>query len=95
MKKNRDDFTPDNKRVMAERVAWKCSFPGCGKNTVGPNSADHSKKINNGIAAHICAAAPNGPRYDQTMTTARNNSDTHPIFCSLVNARLVYTKVAV
>jgi hypothetical protein len=74
MKKNRDDFTPDNKRVMAERVAWKCSFPRCGKNTVGPNSADHSKKINNGIAAHICAAAPNGPRYDQSMTTEQRKS---------------------
>ncbi len=41
---NRDDFTPNDKRVMAERVSWKCSFPGCGKNTVGPNTDDPTKK---------------------------------------------------
>jgi hypothetical protein len=65
---NRDDFTPNDKRIMAERVSWKCSFPGCGRNTVGPNSGDSTKKINNGIAAHIHAAAPGGPRYNAQMT---------------------------
>lgn len=65
---NRDDFTPNDKRIMAERVSWKCSFPGCGRNTVGPNSDDPTKKINNGIAAHIHAAAPGGPRYNPQMT---------------------------
>lgn len=66
---NRDDFTPNDKRIMAERVSWKCSFPGCGRNTVGPNSGDPTKKINNGIAAHIHAAAPGGPRYNPQMTS--------------------------
>ena len=65
----RDDFTPNDKRVMAERVSWRCSFPGCGRNTVGPNSDDPTKKINNGIAAHISAAAPGGPRYNPQMTS--------------------------
>jgi hypothetical protein len=68
MSSNRDDFTPNDKRIMAERVSWKCSFPGCGRNTVGPNSDDPTKKINNGIAAHIHAAAPGGPRYNPQMT---------------------------
>jgi hypothetical protein len=54
---------------MAERVSWKCSFPGCGRNTVGPNSDDLTKKINNGIAAHIHAAAAGGPRYNPQMST--------------------------
>lgn len=66
---NRDDFTPNDKRIMAERVSWKCSFPGCGRNTVGPNSDDPTKKINNGIAAHIHAAASGGPRYNPKMTS--------------------------
>lgn len=66
---NRDDFTPNDKRIMAERVSWKCSFPGCGRNTVGPNSDDPTKKINNGIAAHIHAAAFGGPRYNPQMTS--------------------------
>lgn len=66
---NRDDFTPNDKRIMAERVSWKCSFPGCSRNTVGPNSDDPTKKINNGIAAHIHAAASGGPRYNPQMTS--------------------------
>lgn len=53
---------------MAERVSWKCSWPGCGRNTVGPNSDNPTKKINNGIAAHIHAAAQGGPRYNPQMT---------------------------
>lgn len=65
----RDDFTSSVKRTMADRVSWKCSFPECGKNTVGPNSGDPTKKINNGIAAHIHAAAPEGPRYNPQMTS--------------------------
>ncbi|NKC21123.1 HNH endonuclease [Pseudoalteromonas sp. S4498] len=80
MGKNRDEFTPNTKRVMAERVAWRCSFPGCGKNTVGPDSADPSKKINNGTAAHICAAAERGPRYDSNMSTEERRAITNGIW---------------
>lgn len=80
MSKSRDEFTETTKRTMAERVAWRCSFPGCGKNTVGPDSADPKKRINNGTAAHICAAAPNGPRYDQCMSTEERRSITNGIW---------------
>lgn len=80
MVKSRDEFTEATKRTMAERVAWRCSFPGCGKNTVGPDSADPEKRINNGTAAHICAAASNGPRYDQSMSTAERRAITNGIW---------------
>src|SRR5690606_16654676 len=66
---NMDDFTPNDKRIRAERVSRKCSCPGCGRNTVGPNSDDPTKKINNGIAAHVHAAASGGPRYNPQMTS--------------------------
>lgn len=59
---NRDDFTKKDKQTLAERVAWKCSFPGCGRITVGPDSNDQTKKVNVGEAAHIHAASPGGPR---------------------------------
>lgn len=80
MGKSRDEFTETTKRIMAERVAWRCSFPGCGKNTVGPDSADPKKRINNGTAAHICAAAKNGPRYDQSMSKEERRSITNGIW---------------
>lgn len=66
---NRDDFSEPTKRTLAERVGWRCSFPNCGQITVGPSLSDSSARINNGVAAHICAASPNGPRFDPLMTS--------------------------
>lgn len=69
MQNNRDDFSATDKRTMAERVSWICSFPGCNRRTVGPKSDDPTKRVNNGIAAHIHAAAPGGPRYNPKMSS--------------------------
>ncbi|WP_254542432.1 hypothetical protein [Escherichia coli] len=71
---NRDDFSPSVKRTLAERVGWKCSYPGCNQTTVGPDSSDTNSRINNGIAAHITAAAPGGPRYDPSLTPEQRSS---------------------
>ena len=67
--RRRDEFTTATKRKLAERVAWRCSYPGCGVGTVGPQSHDEGKSINNGVAAHIHGAAPQAPRYTSEMTT--------------------------
>lgn len=76
MSKGRDDFLEGTKRMLADRAGWRCSFPNCGQFTLGPSNSDSEKKINNGIAAHICAAAENGPRYDPSMTPEqRKNLD--------------------
>ena len=53
---------------MAERVAWRCSFPGCGVITIGPKMGDDEKSLNLGEAAHIHAASSKGPRFDSNMT---------------------------
>ena len=66
--RKRDEFTPTTKRKLAERVAWRCSYPGCDSITIGPHSHDETKSINNGIAAHIHGAAPRAPRYLSSMT---------------------------
>lgn len=69
MTSSRDEFSKSTRTTLAERVSWKCSYPKCGQSTVGPASNDIAKRINNGIAAHICAAAENGPRFDPLMTS--------------------------
>ncbi|MBF8999676.1 HNH endonuclease [Vibrio nitrifigilis] len=71
---NRDNFTPSVKKTMAERVAWRCSFPNCGVITVGPKMGDDSKSMNLGEAAHIHAASPDGPRYDATMSSVQRKA---------------------
>jgi len=63
----RDDFSKEIKRTTAERAAYICCNPKCRTPTVGPHS-DPQKSLKTGIAAHICAAASGGPRYDPNQT---------------------------
>lgn len=73
IRSNRDDFLENTKRVLAERAAYLCSNPICRTLTVGPHSHP-SKSLKDGIAAHICAAAPEGPRYDPNQTSEERRS---------------------
>lgn len=54
----RDNFTLKTKETLAKRVAWRCSFPGCGRITVGAGHKDNNHVINLGEACHIYAASP-------------------------------------
>jgi hypothetical protein len=63
----RDDFNKEVKRIIAARVNNLCSNPSCRAPTSGPK-VDSTKAINIGVAAHITAAAPGGPRYDPALT---------------------------
>lgn len=65
----RDNFSKLTVLQIAKRAGWLCSYPTCRRPTVGATS-DGEGEINIGTAAHICAAAPGGPRYDEKMTSA-------------------------
>jgi hypothetical protein len=71
--KTRDDFSQKTVLQIAKRAGWLCSFPPCRTPTVGA-TADGDGEINIGTAAHICAASPGGPRYDEKMTPAERSS---------------------
>ncbi|GDA53395.1 hypothetical protein [Escherichia coli] len=86
---NRDDFSPSVKRTLAERVGWKCSYLGCNQTTVGPDSSNTNGRINNGIAAHITAAAPGGPRYDHSLTPEQRSSIDNGIWMCRSHAALI------
>lgn len=95
---SRDNFKAAVKKTMAERVAWRCSFPGCGAVTIGPKKGDVNKSVNLGHAAHICAAAENGPRYDLDMSTAYRTSIENGIWMCSRHATLIdqdYTEYSV
>jgi len=68
----RDEFPKDVQRVLAQRVANRCSNPDCGAITSGPQE-DESKAVNLGVAAHITAASPGGPRFDPALSAGRNS----------------------
>lgn len=63
----RDDFKAETKETLARRVGMRCSNPQCRKPTTGPRTRP-TASINIGVAAHITAAAPGGPRFDNTLT---------------------------
>lgn len=73
MARNRDDFPQKTVLQIAKRAGWLCSFPPCRTPTVGA-TADGDGEINIGTAAHICAASPGGPRYDEKMTPEQRSS---------------------
>ena len=59
----RDNFPASVRRVIAERVNFLCSNPTCRRGTVGPQ-LDAARSLSLGVAAHIAAASPGGPRFD-------------------------------
>lgn len=63
----RDDFQKPVVETLAKRVGNRCSNPSCRKRTSGPHTED-DKALNVGVAAHITAASPGGPRYDPSLT---------------------------
>lgn len=87
----RDDFKVATKWTIARRAGFKCSFPGCGATTEGPSTESTASTSSVGTAAHICAAAENGPRWDQMMTTAQRVHPENGIWMCATHARLIDT----
>ncbi|MCK5614811.1 hypothetical protein KAR91_73800, partial [Candidatus Pacearchaeota archaeon] len=84
----RDDFTIKTKEIMARRAGDRCSKPGCGIHTSGADSTDEGT-INIGVAAHITAAAPGGPRYDTTLSSEQRKHVSNGIWLCQNHAKLI------
>ena len=84
----RDDFNQTTKDRLARRVGWRCSDPGCRRLTCGPHSQP-DRTVSIGVAAHITAAAPGGPRYDHTLTAEIRTSIANGIWLCQDCAKLI------
>ncbi len=84
----RDDFPEETKRQLAGRVAHRCSRPGCRAPTAGPGDTDR-KTVNIGVAAHITAASPGGPRYDASLTAEQRRHPDNGIWLCQNDAKLI------
>src|ERR1044071_8555018 len=84
----RDDFTEDVKRAVAARVGYGCSSPTCRAPTSGPQ-VDSSKSLNVGVASHITAASPGGPRYDPALTPEERRHADNAIWLCQTCGKLV------
>jgi len=83
-----DEFTAATKDLLARRVGFKCSNPGCRQPTSGPRH-DPSASVNIGVAAHITAASAGGPRYDSGLTPEQRSSPDNGIWLCQTDGKLV------
>ena len=86
----RDNFTSTVIDRIAKRSAQNCSL--CQRPTSGPHS-DQSKATIIGVAAHIHAAAPGGPRYLPNMTQKERSGIGNAIWLCQNCAKLVDSDV--
>ena len=86
--KMRDDFPLSIKELIAKRVAYRCSNQGCRKVTSGPQE-DPTRTINIGVAAHITAASPGGPRFDPSLTPKERQAAENGVWLCQSCAKLI------
>jgi hypothetical protein len=84
----RDDFTQKTIEILAHRAGYRCSYPDCRLPTRGAASDDDGT-INIGVAAHITAASPAGPRYDSSLTSEQRKHHSNGIWLCETHAKLV------
>lgn len=84
----RDDFPKPVLEILAKRVGYRCSNPGCGTLTSGPHTED-SKSLNVGVAAHITAASSGGPRYESSLSPEERKGVGNGIWLCQSCAKLV------
>lgn len=85
----RNNFSKKTKTTLASRVAYRCSFPGCGRITIGPGTDNNEHVITIGEAAHIYAAAPKGPRNNPNLTPNQLKAIDNGIWMCNSHARLI------
>lgn len=84
----RSTFGEATKRTLADRAARRCANPSCGASTSGPQT-DPAKTLNVGVAAHISAASPGGPRYDPALTDEQRSAPENGLWLCQTCAKLV------
>jgi hypothetical protein len=85
---SRDEFSKSVKDALAKRVCYRCSNPNCKAMTSGPHT-EPERSVNVGVAAHISAASPGGPRYDSDMSSEERSSIENAIWLCQSCAKLV------
>src|SRR5580658_2193421 len=88
MTTQRDDFSNATKEILAKRAGQICSNPECRRATSGPH-VEEDKAVNVGVAAHISAAAPGGPRFKHDISREDRSAIANGIWLCQTCAKLV------
>jgi hypothetical protein len=85
---SRSEFSEKTRKIIAGRAGYRCSFPGCGRVTIGPGvKSDQIEST--GVAAHIFPASPRGPRNVSGLCESERNSPENGIWLCAEHGRLV------
>jgi hypothetical protein len=84
----RADFSAATRRIIAERAGYQCSVLNCGRLTVGPGPGN-AKSLHTGMAAHIYAASPGGPRGTGGLTAAERSEPENGIWCCYSHGKAI------
>ncbi|WP_454918739.1 NACHT domain-containing protein [Xanthobacter sediminis] len=74
-----DRFSSKTVLNLLIRAGGRCCFPACPEVTTGPDLTGDGI-LNLGEAAHICAASPDGARYDERQTPEERRSQANGIW---------------
>lgn len=86
-KKPRDEFSTITITKLAKRAAYHCS--NCQISTLSASESDDEELSHTGVAAHIIAASPNGPRADANVSIIEKISIRNGIYCCQICAKLI------
>lgn len=84
----RHDFTQPTVQRLRDRAGNVCSFPECYVHTHG-SAFTGDKAVGIGVACHIKAAAPGGPRYDAEQTKDQRRHLDNGIWMCQTHSRLI------
>lgn len=82
------DFKSPVKALLARRVGYLCSNPKCQKPTIGPKMGAQGY-VSVGVASHIRAASPGGPRYDERQTPEERSGFDNGIWLCADHAHII------
>lgn len=84
----RVDFLRHDWDAIGRRAGYRCSFPDCGRLTVGPGVAEYQSEVT-GKAAHIYSASEYGPRGQGLLSEAEIRSPANGIWMCAEHADLI------
>src|ERR1700733_9623275 len=85
---HRANFSAATRNIIAERAGYQCSVLNCGRLTVGPGRGQ-IQVIKTGMAAHIFAASPRGPRGTGGLSTAERSEPENGIWCCYAHGKAI------
>lgn len=90
---DRDEFSAEVKRALAERAGHRCSFPSCPVVTIGPSNEGEKSVSKTGMACHIAAASsgPGARRYVSTMSKEERTAIKNGIWMCYDHGKMIDT----